>query len=154
MINLFDVGSCFGFAILGVVCAGLIVEPAPDEVGKSSLILFEDRVFRPVYSFTVAYCIVVILLRTLISWDMISYATIIVLACGFIAIAVNYAFNLVKNRKWKKIATPLVGGIMALCSAIFICLVIFPAFGDFEHDARIAPPENYPLVTIGTMIDE
>ena len=154
MINLFDVGSCFGFAIVGVVCAGLLVEPAPDEVSKSSLVLFEDQVCRPMYYFTVVYCVAMILVRTLISWDMISYATIIVLACGFFAVGVNYAFNLVKNRKWKKIPTPLVGGVMALCSAIFICIVIFPAFGDFEYDAKIAPPENYPLVAIGITIGE
>lgn len=146
MIDPIDAGFCLCLAVVGVLCAGLIVEPAPNEVGKRTVVLFEDEIYRSVYRAAIVYCVFMISIRAIISWDMVSFSSVVTLACGFIAIAVNYAFNRVQGRKWKKIPTPIVGGVMALCSAIFICVLIFPAFNEFEHEARIAPPDRHALI--------
>lgn len=124
----FEAGACLWLAIVGVLLAGIAIEPRADgpEISSDDL--------KVVFIVLSVFCVGLVLIRAVIAWGTTALAAIIVLGCGLVATFINAALNRAGGRDWIKIPTPIVGVTISLSAVIFVCALVFPTIWKLEYE--------------------
>ena len=120
-----DAGIYLWLAVMLILLVGLFLEPGE---GKSVKTIIVQRIFITIASVA---CLGIILTE---SWGTIALATLIVLACGMMAILISFALNRARGPDQKRLPTSAIGALTAFGVMVFMCFLIFPTILNLEFE--------------------